>query len=113
MNIVQKILVCFLVSGSLYAHECITSPKNYSTKETADIKRYFSEHWLKNHEKTFAIKILPRLTVKDGVLTYQFNSCTPKAQVVLADCKIRTLKLSINHKDKAAAFKCDKAERKK
>lgn len=98
--------IVFLLSGQLVAKECITSPKNYSTAETAVIKRHFSERWLKNHEKTFAIKILPRLRLEDGVLSYQYSSCTPKARINLSKCTLGTTKLMID-KHKAAYFKCD------
>lgn len=112
MKNLNILIACVVLSQPLVARECTTSPKNYSTQETATIKRYFSEHWLKNHEKTFAIKILPRLTVENGFLTYQFNSCTPKARIKVADCKLRTIHLSID-KDKLAHFKCVKVRRKK
>ncbi len=104
-------LFCVVISGPLYA-ECTVSPKNYSTAESMHIKQHFSDGYMRDHKDTFDIKVLPRLRLESGMLTYQYNSCTKKASIDPAQCKIRTIKLMVNPKDKSAEFKCSSVRRK-
>ena len=94
-----------LMGGQVYA-ECTVSPKNYSTAESMHIKQHFSDGYMRDHKDTFDIKVLPRLRLESGMLTYQYNSYTKKASIDPAQCKVRTIKLMVNQKDKSAEFKC-------
>lgn len=112
MKKIRIALWLLVVTASLNADQwpikrkLTTKFMNHSTKEIAEIKRWFSDEYLRDHVKSFDSKILPRLELISGVegnfLVYS-HAEVGTTSINLGTCKMGTVRLM---KEKPS-FTCD------
>lgn len=102
------LLLCAVHLGTLVSVQKnrATGSIGHSPQETATIKKYFSQQYLKDHAKTFDTKILPRLELytdaRGKKLIYRHMEHGTIANIKLAPCRMGTVKLDL----KEPKFSC-------